>query len=232
MDMDVMFICRRAYFINKKFFLKVEKNIKNVEYIKKVECILQNPELPTGCEAAAAAMLLNSYGYRTDKMTVAAFLEKSDQVEEYGTIYACHPNDAFIGNPYTVHGYGAFPKVVVKAMQKVIDQQNGRYKACTLYGKTEEELLEKIDTGNPLCVWTSMYNMEIEYKKGWYLIQEGLFTEEYFEWPSNEHVVVLTGYDETVVEVCDPLIGVCTYSRESFFRHYKQVGRYAVMLSI
>lgn len=197
----------------------------------RVECILQNPELPTGCEAAAAAMLLRAYGYKTDKLMVADLMEKSERLEEYGTVYAVHPDDAFIGNPYTQQGYGAFPKVVAGTMQKIIDIQDGKCKACTLYGKTEEELLAEIDKGNPLCVWTSMYDMEIQYRTGWYLIQEGLFTEEYFYWPSNEHVVVLTGYDEERVKVCDSLRGVCTYPRESFFRHYRDVGKYAVMLA-
>lgn len=199
-------------------------------YEEKVECILQNPELPTGCEAAAAAMLLCAYGYRTDKLRVADMMEKSEVLEEYGTFYALHPDDTFIGNPYTLKGYGAFPKVVARVMQKIIDIQGGRHQARALYDKTEEELLKEIDGGNPLCVWTSMYDREIQYRKGWYLIQEGLFTEEYFYWPSNEHVVVLTGYNEEYVRICDSLRGKCIEPRKSFFKHYKDVGRFAVEL--
>lgn len=201
-----------------------------MESIKKVTCILQNPELPTGCEAAAATMLLNAYGYPADKTETADILEKSNPIEAYGTVYAAYPNDAYIGNPSTPYGYGAFPKPLVKAVQNIIDRQGGTYRAHALYGKEESELLEFIDKGIPLCVWCSMYDLEIQYKKGWYLMQEGLFTEEYFYWPSNEHVVVLTGYDEKTVKVCDPLSGTCTYPRKSFFRHYGQVGKYALMI--
>lgn len=210
--------------------IKIEGDVKDMEYLKNVECILQNPELPTGCEATAATILLNAYGYPVDKMTVADCFEKSKKVEKNGKIYGCHPDDTFIGEPYVLQGYGAFPKVVVKAMQKIIDKQDGIYEACALYGKTEEELLTFIDEGKPVCVWSSMDNREIEYRRGWYLIKEGKFTDEYFYWPSNEHVVVLIGYNEKIVTVCDPLKGICEYPRESFFRHYEQVGKYAVMM--
>lgn len=214
----------------KKIELEKKENIETVDYIKNVKCILQNPELPTGCEATAAAMLLNAYGYSVDKMTVAGYLEKTDRIERNGKIYSYHPNEMFIGTPDTLYGYGAFPNVVAKAMQKVIDMQDGKYEARPLYGKTEEELLSLIDKGIPVCIWSSSNNKEIEYRKGWYLIEDGEFTEEYFYWPSNEHVLVLTGYDEKNVTVCDPQKGVCIYPRESFFRHYEQVGEYAVIM--
>lgn len=216
--------------VRKSEFIKRKENIEKVEYVEKIECILQNPELPTGCEATAAAMLLNAYGYPVDKMTVADYMEKSNKIEENGTVYACHPNETFIGTPDTIYGYGAFPNVVAKAMQRVIDMQDGKYEACPLYGKTKEEILSLIDTGNPVCIWASSDNREIEYRKGWYLIQDGKVTDEYFYWPSNEHVLVLTGYDEVTVTVCDPQKGVCTYPKEDFFRHYEQVGKYAVMM--
>ncbi len=192
--------------------------------------ILQNPELPTGCEATAAAMLLNAYGYVTEKTVVADYLPKGEIVEYNGRTYAPHPNEKFTGDPYTRYGYGVFPDVLAETMQEIIDEMEGAHQANALYNLTEEELLQKIEEGTPVCVWTSMDDKEIEYRGGWYLIQEGMYTDCYYEWPSNEHVVVLTHYDEKYVTVCDPLRGVCRYSRESFFRHYKQVGSYALEL--
>lgn len=216
--------------VSGNFSIKMEECMERVEYVKNVKCILQKPELPTGCEATAAAMLLNAYGYPVDKMTMADYLEKANKEEAGGTFYAPHPNEAFIGNPETLNGYGAFPNVIVKAMQKIIDRQDGKYKAYALYGKTEEEILALIDAGTPVCVWSSIDDKEIEYRKGWYLIQNGKRTEEYFYWPSNEHVLVIIGYDDKNVCVCDPMKGVCEYTRESFFRHYEQVGMYAVIM--
>lgn len=192
--------------------------------------MMQNPELPTGCEVTAAAMLLAAYGYRADKLMLASYLTKSDRIDMNGKVYAYHPNERFIGNPETLCSYGVFPRPLADAMQKVIEEQGGNDKVYSLYGMPEEKILTLIDKGIPVCVWTSMYNLEIEYRKGWFLIRDDNYTDEYFYWPSNEHVVVLTAYDEENVTVCDPLKGMCLYPRGDFFRHYEQVGGYAIVL--
>lgn len=197
---------------------------------KQAECILQMPELPTGCEATAGAILLNAYGYDADKTEVADCMAKDTFTEIGGVRYASYPDEAFIGDPYTEYGYGAFPGVLAEAMQEIIDSRGGEHRAVPLYNLREEELLEYIDAGAFLCVWTSNGGTEIERRSGWYLIRDGKYTENFFYWPSNEHVVVLTAYDSGSVTVCDPLYGDQTVSREEFFRHYDQVGRYAAAL--
>ena len=196
----------------------------------KPDLILQNPELPTGCEATAGAMLLSAYGYPADKCGVADDLLTGAPVYSADTVYAPHPNDAFIGSPYSSDGYGTFPAVLADALQLLIDKENGSHTATPLYDKSEEELLSLVEKGIPVCVWTSMYDTEITYENGWYLLRDSEYTDEYFYWPSNEHVVLLIGYDEESVTVYDPLVGKCSYSRVSFFRHYRQVGSYALML--
>ena len=199
--------------------------------LKEPELFLQNPELPTGCEATSGAMLLTAYGYQTNKCTVADALSKHTLIYTDDSVYAPHPNDAFIGNPYSSDGYGTFPDVLADALQSVIDRQGGSHTATPLYDKSEEELLSYLDEGVFLCVWSSMYDMEITYDSGWKLLHDGEYTDEYFFWPSNEHVLLLTGYDEENVTVLDPLVGKCSYPRASFFRHYKQAGSYALMLN-
>lgn len=195
-----------------------------------VECILQNPELPTGCEATSGTMLLRAYGYQAEKMDVAEKMEKGKIIDKDGRRYAGHPDDVFIGNPTSTHGFGAFPNVLAKAMQKVIDEQNGAHRAVPMYGKSQQEILEIVDKGIPLCIWSSQGNVEIQALTGWYLMKDGKYLDEYFTWPSNEHVLVMTGYDDNSVFVCDPLKGERSFPRESFFRHYEQVGSYALML--
>lgn len=204
---------------------------KNEVYTEKVECILQNPELPTGCEVTAGTMLLRAYGYDAEKTQTAELLEKSERIQRSdGAFYGPHPDEAFIGDPASPGGFGVFPGPLAKALQKVIDSEGGVHTAKALYGLDERSILEYIDEGTPLCVWTSMYGKEIERRTGWYLIKDGEYTDEFFCWPSGEHCVVLTGYNDGEVMVCDPLEGECTYSRESFFRHYEQVGSYALVL--
>lgn len=195
-----------------------------------VTCILQNPELPTGCEATAGTMLLKAYGYEADKMDVAGAMKCLPLTERDGRLYGGHPDEVFVGNPEEVSSYGAFPNVLAEAMQQVIDREGARHNAVPLYHKSEEELLELVDMGIPVCIWSSSKNLEIEHRRGWYLIRDGVYTDDYFEWPSNEHVLVLVDYDEDEVTVCDPQEGVVRYPRESFFRHYRQVGEYALVL--
>ncbi len=205
---------------------------KNEVYTKKVECIFQNPELPTGCEATAGTMLLRAYGYEAEKTRTADLIEKGERIEgKDGRIYGPHPDEAFIGDPSGTDGFGVFPGALAKAMQKIIDSQGGDHVVRAMQGLDERSILTYIDRGIPLCIWTSMHDREIEQKTGWYLIKDGEYTDEFFCWPSNEHCVVLTGYDEETVTVCDPLEGERTYKRESFFRHYGQVGSYALLLS-
>ena len=208
-----------------------QKQEEQKDYTQKVAAILQNPELPTGCEAAAGTMLLQAYGYETDKTQLAALLEKGERVQVGDQVYGPDPKDAFIGDPTSPCGYGAFPQVLAKAMEKVIAEQNGAETVEVLEGKSEHEILSYIDQGIPVCVWASIDNREIERRKGWFLIKDGVYTDEYFYWPSNEHVLVLTGYDEDQVTVCDPLKGKTYYDRKTFFRHYEQVGKYALVLT-
>lgn len=204
---------------------------QDASYTERVECIFQNPELPTGCEATAGTMLLRAYGYKAEKTRTAELLEKGDRiVTADGAVYAPDPDEAFVGDPAGTDGYGVFAGALAEAMQQVIDRQGGGHTAKALYGSDEESILAYIDRGIPLCVWTSMGDQDIEWKSGWYLIKDGEFTEEFFCWPSGEHCVVLTGYDEDTVTVCDPLEGECTYPRDSFFLHYEQVGSYALVL--
>ncbi len=221
---DQLFACLTVESAGEAFGEKHKKPIQDVE------CILQNPELPTGCEATAGTMLLRAYGYHTEKTRVAELLNKGELIEIGERIYGPDPDEAFIGDPSSLYGYGAFPGVLADAMQQVIDGQGGGHTARALYGLSEESILAYIDNGVPLCVWSSMDNREIEYRTGWYLISDGEYTEEYFLWPGGEHCVVLTGYDDEVVSVCDPIQGVCVYPRDSFFRHYEQVGEYALAL--
>lgn len=195
-----------------------------------VTCILQNPELPTGCEATAGTMLLKAYGYEADKMDVAKAMKRLPLVERDGRLYGGHPDEVFVGDPEELSSYGAFPNVLAEAMQQMIDKEDGQHKAVPLSHKSEEEILELVDAGIPVCIWSSSKNLEIEHRRGWYIIRDGVYTDEYFEWPSNEHVLVLVDYDEDEVTVCDPQEGVVRYPRESFFRHYRQVGEYALIL--
>ena len=86
--------------------------------ILSVQNILQNPELPTGCEVTSAAILLNYYGYNTDKVWLCDnFLPKST---DFHGSYGPDPNKVFVGNPKSSSGRGLYchaPVIVVSRVQ-------------------------------------------------------------------------------------------------------------------
>ena len=195
-----------------------------------VPVFLQKPELPTGCEATAAAMLLTAYGYDVDKETFAQAMPKSSFVIYGGRTYSAHPNDAYIGNPSSSYGYGAFARVTAQTMQDLIDSANGNHCAVDITGSSEKEILNYIDHGSPVCIWSTVDLLPVGESGSWYIKKGSIYTDEYFQWPRNEHCMVLVSYDEETVTVHDPLKGICSYSRDTFFQRYMDVGQYAVVL--
>ena len=197
--------------------------------LKEVPVFLQNPELPVGCEATAGAMLLAAYGYDVDKIVFACALPKSSFEQDQGNLYAAHPDQAFIGDPFS-SGYGAFAPVVAQTMQALIDSAGGKHRAKDITGSSEAEILQHIDRGIPVCIWGTMELRPVAYRRGWYLQQNGHHTDDYFNWPGNEHCMVLTAYDSTSVTVNDPMFGQTTYDRQTFFQRYNDMGQYAIIL--
>lgn len=192
--------------------------------------ILQNPELPTGCEATAATMLLQAYGYSADKMTVANALPKSAFEMYAGRGYAAHPEDAYIGDPRSAGGIGVFAPALCKTVQQMIDRENGIHRAKDVTGTDEEDLLRYVDKGAVICTWATMYMSPLTDAGGWYIKKGDTYTEQYYKWPGNEHCMLLIGHDDTTVTVHDPLRGKCQYDRTVFFQRYADLGKQAIVL--
>lgn len=195
-----------------------------------VPLIYQYPELPAGCEICSATMLLQAYGYDIDKEEFAeavpkAYLEVIDDIE-----YAPYPYDYFIGSPYSDYGFGTFSTVIADTMQTFIDKENKNQRAVSIIGADESEILDYIDKGIPVCIWGTIGMLEVTDSGGWYVKDGDEYTDEYYQWPGNEHCMVLISYDDEYVTVCDPLSGVCDYERELFFERYDDVGRHAVVI--
>ena len=70
--------------------------------------VLQEPELPTGCEVTALAQTLNYYGFGIDKVTLCdTFL-----LTDYSGYYSM--DDRYLGDPHTTYGFGCSAKTIVK----------------------------------------------------------------------------------------------------------------------
>lgn len=185
-----------------------------------VESILQNPELPTGCEVTSLAIVLNYYGYDADKCVLATdYLKRAD----YGE---ADFSQAFIGSPESDGGYGCYAPVIVECANKYLTQKGSIKKAYNISGIEFEELYMFVDKGTPVIVWASMNLSDISPRVVWQLNGKDIY------WLTGEHCMVLTGYDRElgVIYVSDPLRGNVTYTEERFKQVYNMLSKQAVVV--
>ncbi len=185
------------------------------------ESILQEPELPTGCEVTSLTMALHYCGYPVSKVKLAdRYLEKAPP----GTVSY---RTAFWGDPRKEDSFGCYAPVITKAANQFLAKKKSPCMAYNLTGTPFDDLLTEVRMGYPVIVWGCMYiNGEIVFSYGWEV--EG----ETITWPSNEHCMLLIGFDMDAnsVIVCDPLAGVVSYDKNAFEHHYETLERQAVVI--
>jgi uncharacterized protein YvpB len=183
-----------------------------------VEEILQNPELPTGCESVALTALLKYYGFTDlDKTYIA------DNYLIYSSTGDC--KDGFIGDPHTTKGAGCFSNVMRQVADNYLYDQNANLAAYDLSGATINELLQSLDYGDPVLIWTTINMVEPSIDKSDLMVGD-------YEFYHNEHCVVLMGYnlDGEKLYIMDPLEGIVERDLDDFYDIYKKIGKYAVVI--
>lgn len=195
--------------------------VSNNEVKLNVDCILQNPVLPTGCEVTSLAIVLNYYGISVSKETLA------DQYLPKKAVGKANFYKEFVGNPRSASSYGCYAPVIVNTANDYFAANNLSYKAVDYTGSTFSFLLEKVAAGNPVIIWaTSPMDDEPVYTTAW--IVDG----EYVHWKGNLHCLVMTGYNvsEGKVYMSDPLKGNAEYDMELFAKRFKQLFSQAVII--
>lgn len=192
-----------------------------------VPILLQEPELPTGCEITSLTAMLNYYGEPVTKEEMAKnFLKKVPLRIEGGKVIGPDPQDAFTGNPASAKGVYVFPQAIVKTAEKYAMSVNEQFVASDLSGSSSQEIEKYITSGVPVLMWITRELAPPVTKNGWWI--EG--TMEYHKTFQNQHAVVLTGIDESSVTIMDPLKGKVVHDKNEFFTSYKSLGSYAVAL--
>lgn len=180
-------------------------------YKIQVPYIDQSVKYPTGCESVSAVMLLQYLGYEisVDEF-ISKYLECRDMEIREGVLYGPDPNECFCGSPYDEDSYGIYAGGLKKALDKAAGD---RYCFEDESGTPIEELLRKyIDQDMPVIFWACI-NMRKEIPgPEWNLLDTG----ERFLWTSNEHCMLLVGYDEENYYFNDPYDnnGVIGYSKQ------------------
>lgn len=192
--------------------------------------ILQNPELPRGCEITALTILLRHYGFSAEKTDLASnYLPISSGRYEYrdGKTYKDSFFDYFIGDPRS-NGYGCFSYAIEKAANKYISAHGGGFTVKNISGAHPDTLYEYLISGTPVLCWATDGMIEPEYYETWYDIDTG----EQLDWYLNEHCFVLVGFNISAgtVTLNDPMKGIIDYNIDKFETRYRQMYSQAIVL--
>lgn len=192
--------------------------------------ILQNPELPVGCEITALTILLNYYGFNAEKTDMAKnYLPTSwgNPKTVDGKLYKDSFYDYFIGDPFS-RGYGCFSPAIEKASNSYISSHGGGYTVKNISGCHPDTLYEYLIAGTPVLCWATDGMIEPEYYETWYDNATG----EQLDWYLNEHCFVLAGFNiaNSTVTLNDPMKGIIDYNIDKFEVRFKQMHSQAIVL--
>ncbi len=172
--------------------------------ILQVPYIDQSVRYPTGCESVSAVMLLRFLGVEiTVDEFIERYLEKRPMTERDGRLYGPDPRECFCGSPYDEDSFGCYAPVIRKALEKALEESagGGRYIVADETNTPTSQLLsEYIDKGLPVLYWACINMREPIVGPIWNLYETG----EEFTWISNEHCMLLVGYDEEGYYFNDP----------------------------
>ncbi len=176
-----------------------------------VPYIDQSVKYPTGCESVSTVMLLQYLGYSlTVDEFIEKYLERKDFEERDGQLYGPSPFEHFCGSPYDEDSFGCYAPVICRALQKALGD---KYQVLDETGTSMEILLKDyIDKGMPVIFWACINMREPITGPEWKLLETG----DTFTWISNEHCMLLVGYDEEGYYFNDPYEnnGVVRYDKE------------------
>lgn len=203
-------------------FYKEDVNAELVDQPKadiQVGWVGQNPEMPNGCEATATTIALNYAGFSVDKVSLATkyFYQKERQIDF---------RNYYIGNPLDHTGLGCYSNAVVNAANGYLDEQDTKLRAFNYTNYPFESLLNQVAMGYPVIIWATVYMLE-----PYYGIRVNIDGKD-IVWISQEHCLVLCGYDldRKTVKVADPLVGITEYDMNMFKKRFTQLGNNAVII--
>lgn len=195
---------------------------------------LSQVTIPTGCESVSTVAILNHLGIEiTPEHFIEEFLPKQSFYRSNGNIYGPNPNEYFAGDPFQRSSLGCFPNVIIKALNTMKTtgySGTKNMKVQNLTGTPLSLLAESyISNDIPVLIWVTIGMKES--KDGMtYLLEDGTP----YTWRSQEHCVVLCGYDETNYSIMDPLEDgeIVGYSKELVEKRYKEMNQSAVLITV
>ena len=187
-----------------------------------IEHISQFPELPSGDEVTALAMVLKNLGYKVDKC------ELCDLYLDKGPVGYTDFNKANVGNPRdTYNSYGCLPPVIINAATKFISANGGSYTAYDYSKRSVNELYYEVSQGNFPIVWACEdFDITPSISRIWVVDGKNVYLK------SNMATMVLVGYDliNNTVTLSNPAGNQFTVDLDLFTLRFSQLGAGAVIV--
>lgn len=185
---------------------------------------LQN-KMPSGCEIVSASMLLSYLQYPISaEELVDKFLSCEETILSDDMITGPNPNKVFIGSPYK-NGYGCYEKVIADCINSYWTSLGDDYYEVSTQTHSLEYLCSQfVDKGYPVMIWVTQDLEDVSKIYSWKDDETG----DSVRWLSNEHCVLLVGYDEANYYVNDPLKGLMAYNKVSFKEKYLLMGNHCL----
>lgn len=183
--------------------------------------VMQNPELPTGCEVTALTQTINYYGFDIDKVELCDIFMPIDH-DGYYTM-----NEVYLGDPHATNGFGCNAPVISMTACYYFAWIGSDWYTIDLSGISLEEVFYQVEQGRPVIVWTTIGQRETVAE-----FQFELGCGEDFWFNPFQHCVTIYGYDNKkgIVYIADPLEGNVEYDMERFERIYDIMEQQAVIL--
>lgn len=161
----------------------------------------QTRKYPTGCESVSAVMLLQYLGVSvTVEEFIEHYLEKETVEEREGRLYGPDPFRYFAGNPYDAQSFGCYAPVIVRALNQAFSEKGANLSAVDITGMPMADIIKSfLDQDMPVIFWASIDLKKTVIGPKWKLPNGSEFT-----WISNEHCMLLVGYDEASYYFNDP----------------------------
>lgn len=185
------------------------------------ETVMQNPELPTGCEVTALTEVLNYLGFDIDKVELCDGFMPIDYEGAVNMYYA------YVGDPKSNNGFGCYAPVILKTAYEYFESIDSPAYAVDLTGTDFKDLFYQICNGRPVIVWSTISQVESTPNYKWTAGNgEDMIFNDY------QHCLAIYGYDldQGIVYAADPLVGNTTYEMSRFERIYDIMYKQAVVI--
>ena len=196
-----------------------------------VELILQNPELPNGCEVTSLAMLLTSAGYPVDKVELyEEYLPTQDFTYSGDQRFGPSPEEAYAGDASSsAGGWYCLEGPIIEAGNAWIQANGGGGRMLSLTGISQSQLDQYAQDGTPVAVWVTRDYEPPVYADSFSWILPG--GELYIPY-DNLHCVVLAGEENGQYRIADPINGWQLVDKDTFWDSFDAMGRRAVTVQL